>query len=122
MSIEFRCNNVIDGRLYGYYLAAILYAMSDDDNVFYKIKPLTNAYQLFLWDQSKYQDHREDDEIPETIHIKDVDKKDFNLIEWTDLDYLKYNYTQMMKILNTYNLPNATAMLQEYCSEIWLTN
>ena len=122
MSIEFRCNNVIDWRLYGYYLAAILYAMSDDDTVFYKIKPLKNSYKLFLWDEETYNDDRDDEEIPNSIHFDNINKKDFNLIEWTDLDYLKYNYTQMMKILNTCNLPNTTTMLQEYCSEIWLTN
>lgn len=121
MSIEFRCNNVIDWRLYGYYLAAILYAMSDDDKVFYKIKPLKHAYELFSWDQSKYRNELDEEEIPDSIHFDEINKKDFNLVEWTDLDYLKYNYTQMMKILNTCNLPNTTAMLQEYCSEIWLT-
>ena len=104
-SIEFRCNNVFDKRIYAYYIAVMI---ASQDNI--KLKKLSNdaRYYAQKWDTSIY-------DWPE------VDLSDMYWYHLTEQDHkiMNINIQILVDVLIKNNLCKASDALVGYANENW---
>ena len=107
-SIEFRCNNVYDKRIYWYYLGILL---AVKNNVrFKKTSRELRAYAR-TWEQWEYYP----DDYAEWIALDELD----GYYMWDDKLVIEYNINVIIKLLMENNLCLAGAALAEYVEEKW---
>ena len=107
-SLEFRCNNVFDARIYWYYVALIIAAKE-----WIKLKSLSSTIQKYVrtWNMLEFDLDKDHYKLSEISWVRIDDENKEILIE---------NCNTLLKVLEDNTLVNAAIALKEYLNEVWI--
>lgn len=107
-SIEFRCNNVFDSRMYWYYVWLIICVKNN-----IKFKKTSDQLREYAknWSRIEYDSDLNDLELY---------KINWYRVSEEDMKVIKYNSILILKALEIHWLFNAALALKEYLNECWL--